>query len=87
MAQLVAQRTLNPLVVSSNLTAGTMYGSIVKWLSQQTFNLPVPGSSPGAPTISKHIRDATVVSVRTREDKKPKCIDGLIQRVCLLMVM
>ena len=24
--------------------------------------------------------DATVVSARAREDKKPKCIDGLIQR-------
>ena len=28
---------------------------MVKWLSQQTFNLPVPGSNPSAPTILKHI--------------------------------
>ena len=27
------------------------YGGMVKWLSQQTFNLPVPGSNPSAPTI------------------------------------
>ena len=26
------------------------------------------------------LRDATVVSDASREDKKPKCIDGLIQR-------
>jgi len=26
------------------------------------------------------LRDATVVSAAAREDKKPKCIDGLIQR-------
>ena len=31
------------------------YGGMVKWLSQQTFNLPVPGSNPSAPTICKHI--------------------------------
>ena len=31
------------------------YGGMVKWLSQQTFNLPVPGSNPSAPTILKHI--------------------------------
>ena len=51
MAQLVAQLTLNQKVAGSIPVAGTIYGSIVKWLSQQTFNLPVPGSSPGAPTI------------------------------------
>jgi hypothetical protein len=27
----------------------------VKWLSQQTFNLPVQGSNPCGPTICKHI--------------------------------
>ena len=35
------------------------YGVIVKWLSQQTFNLPIPGSSPGGPTILKHIRSSS----------------------------
>ena len=27
------------------------YGGMVKWLSQQTFNLPVQGSNPRGPTI------------------------------------
>ena len=31
------------------------YGVMVKWLSQQTFNLPVQGSNPCGPTICKHI--------------------------------
>ena len=40
-----------PEELSSILRAWTIYGIIVKWLSQQTFNLPIPGSSPGGPTI------------------------------------
>ena len=83
MAQLVAQRTLNPLVVSSNLTAGTIYGSIVKWLSQQTFNLPIQGSNPCAPTICKHITCLTekvVVKYKRKGFESP----GLV--VCLHMI-
>ena len=48
---MVTYRTLNPRVVGSTPTLGTNYGIVVKWLSQQTFNLPIPGSSPGGPTI------------------------------------
>lgn len=31
------------------------YGIVVKWLSQQTFNLPIPSSSLGGSTIFEHI--------------------------------
>ena len=41
------------------------YGIIVKWLSQQTFNLPIPGSSPGGPTIDKHIQTKRIGSLAT----------------------
>ena len=48
-----------PEELSSILRAWTIWGYSVNGLAQRTFNPPGQGSNPCAPTISKHITDAS----------------------------
>ena len=66
----VAYSALNRWGVSSNLTLWTIHGIVVKWLSQQTFNLPILGSSPSGPTIDKHIQTKRIGSLDTALDSR-----------------
>ena len=58
VAQLVEQRTENPCVGSSNLPQTTKMTSWHNWLAHHTFNVRVPGSSPGG--VTNCIRGRTV---------------------------
>ena len=70
------------------------HGIVVKWLSQQTFNLPIPGSSPGGPTIRKHSVTATLeqhwtwlVSSMSRGARKSRAVTDSSAAECFLMVL
>ena len=57
------------------MTRVIRYRGCGETVSQQTFNLPISGSNPGAPTICKHIRD-----------KQELVATGSPRLVCLHMV-